>query len=509
MLPRFSRCVMATLVCAALILPAAGQQTSKATLDSNETLFSVVAAISHCGYGENAGGDVRTGILADIARAVAGSPAAQQASAQICSFYRDHQQPDAGRELAQYVSLALNLGEPPKFEPKIKEADLPPDANYVLGFVPELQQFAAAVKLHEIWKAHEYQYQELLARYHGPITQLILATDVYLRLPISGYLGRDFRVYVEPMATPGPGNARNYGADYFLVVSPSGENLHLDEIRHTYLHFILDPLLMKRATALKRIAPLLKVVQTAPMADSFKQDAALFVTECIIKAVEARMAARGKAAEPVRLREANEAMSEGFVLTRYFYDRLAKFETEEVGLADALPDWFYALDVDHERKVAENLQWAPKAPPEVLSDRKPAADDLNVAQQRLSAGDFASAQKIAQQALENKDADHGRAFFILAQAATMNRDMQGAKTYFERSLQESKDARLLAWAHIYLGRIADIQEDRPAAIAHYKAALQSGDTRAETRIAAERGLKQPYEPPRAARRENQNKEPQQ
>ena len=47
-------------------------------------------------------------------------------------------------QLAQYVSLALNLGDPPNFPPKYQEADLPPDASYVLGFVPLLKRYAAA-----------------------------------------------------------------------------------------------------------------------------------------------------------------------------------------------------------------------------------------------------------------------------------------------------------------------------------------------------------------------------
>lgn len=508
-LGRFPRFLAVAAACAAATIPGLAQQTSKATLDASETLFSVMATIAHCGYARDSGGDIRKQVLDEIAHAVSASPQARQASAEVCSFYRDHQQPDASRDLAQYVSLALNMGEPPKFALKVKEADLPPDATYVLGFVPALQQFVPTVNLDGIWKAHEYQYEQWIARYHDPVTKLMLATDVYLRLPISGYVGRAFTVYIEPMAASGPGNARNYGADYFLVVSPGGGNLRLDEIRHTYLHFILDPLIAKRPNAMKRMAPLLNTVQSAPMADTFKQDVSLLVTESLIKAVESRMAATGKNAEPVRQREANEAMAEGFILTRYFYDQLAKFETDQVGLADALPDWLYSLDVDHERRAAENMQWAPKAPPEVLSEHKRSGDLLEEAQQRLAAGDSVAAQKLAQKALDEKQGDEGRALFVLAQAASLNKDMQGATSYFQRTLQVSKDPRLVAWAHIYLGRIADIRDDRQQAVIHYKAALQAGDSGADTRTAAERGLKQPYQLPREARQQERNEKPQQ
>ena len=52
------------------------------------------------------------------------------------------------------------------------------------------------------------------------------------------------------MAAPGQVNSRNYLQDfYYLVVSPAGDSIHMDALRHTYLHFVLDPLIAKRATS--------------------------------------------------------------------------------------------------------------------------------------------------------------------------------------------------------------------------------------------------------------------
>ena len=53
------------------------------------------------------------------------------------------------------------------------------------------------------------------------------------------------------------------------------------------------------------------------------------------------------------------------------------------------------------------------------------------------------------------------------------------------------DSRMLAWSHIYLGRIFDIQQNRDVAMEHYRAALAAGDPSADTRAAAERGLAAP------------------
>jgi hypothetical protein len=75
--------------------------------------------------------------------------------------------------------------------------------------------------------------------------------------------------------------------------------------------------------------------------------------------------------------------------------------------------------------------------------------------------------------------------------------MRGARTYFERTLEMAREPRMLAWSHIYLARIFDLQENRGAAVEHYRAALAAGDTTPDTRAAAERGLAQPYQPPTA------------
>jgi tetratricopeptide (TPR) repeat protein len=121
---------------------------------------------------------------------------------------------------------------------------------------------------------------------------------------------------------------------------------------------------------------------------------------------------------------------------------------------------------------------------------------LDLAEQRLSAGDYSGAQKLAQQALDKRQGDAGRALFILAQAASLNGDAENARLYFQRTLAASRDPRILAWAHIYLGRMADMQEDRETALEHYRAALATGDKAPETMAAAQGGLEQPYEPRR-------------
>ena len=86
---------------------------SKATLDVSETLFSVVAAMNVCGYDQElqASSPIRTEVRADLVEA-SKSSAASSAAKEMCRYYQDHRQGDVTHDLAQYVSLALNLGPP-------------------------------------------------------------------------------------------------------------------------------------------------------------------------------------------------------------------------------------------------------------------------------------------------------------------------------------------------------------------------------------------------------------
>jgi uncharacterized protein HemY len=152
--------------------------------------------------------------------------------------------------------------------------------------------------------------------------------------------------------------------------------------------------------------------------------------------------------------------------------------------------------VHKEQKNAAQVKFASKADPELLHLSRPTDVKLLVtAEQRLSIGDPEGAKKLAQQALDEKKEDPGRALFILAQAAAMSRDMPGARNYFEQALNVAHEPKVVAWSHIYLGRIFDLQEDREAALDQYRAALTAGGALPEAKAAAEHGIEQPYEPP--------------
>ena len=481
---------------------------SPVTLDTNEALFTVLTAINACGYdAELVPADpIRMTIRGEVGHNIEVSEKAKAAADAICSFYHDHQQRSDTLTLSEYISLGLFLNPPPALTLKVKESDLPPDASAVLGLVPLLGKFYADVGIHELWDRHSAAYAELTDRYRAALAKMIAETELYLKLPSNSYMGRTFTMYVEPMGAASQTNARNYSLDYFVVITPGTNSaLKIGQIRHAYLHYLLDPMVGKFAANLVKLDPLMDALRLAPMDEAFKDDASLLVTECVIRAVEARTLANRKASQAEQEAAVQESVSQGFVLTRYFYDKLIPFEKDNIGFRNALPALIGGIDVRHEVKQTAQVQFATESDPEILHlARAKEGRLLTTAEERLSAGDSETAERLAKQALAEKTEDPGRALFILAQIS-LNKNMDGARDYFEQALHATSEPQVVAWSHIYLGRILDLQDDdtggplRAQAVAHYKAAEGASETLPAAKAAAEQGLQKPYAPPAGAK----------
>ena len=274
--------------------PRAGQPEaggSAITLETSEQLFTLAAALNACGYDADLADSspVRLAVRADLTAALADSALARSSRDQLCAYIREHELADQGRDLAQYVSLALFLSPPPALKPTADETDMPPDALAVVNILPLVRAFAANTSLHLIWEKHHADYEAITDHIHDPITKAILDTNLYLKVPVSTYDGRRFLILVEPMLAPNAPNARIYSADYILVTSPTAAGqVRMDQIRHLYLHFEIEPLVYARQTSMQRLTPLLKPVQEAPLDYVYKTDVVALLTECLIKAAEAR-----------------------------------------------------------------------------------------------------------------------------------------------------------------------------------------------------------------------------
>ena len=506
--------------------PAQSEATGSAvTLETSEPLFDLAVALNACGYDTDlaASSPVRATVRQQVAAAIAASPEATHAHDALCTYIRQHTLSDSGLNVAQYVSLALYTS--PDLTPIADETELPPDSTQVLSILPLVHNLSDAIHLHAIWIENRPAYTALLDQLHDPLSKLILNTNIYLHLPVSSYDGRRFQVLLEPMLAPSAVNARIYGSNYIVAVSPSASgSFHLEQIRHTYLHYEIEPLVYARASAMDRLQPILKSVQDAPIDFAHKSDIVSLIAECLIKAVEARTmdtglappvkpagmrervdfekydAARGlyeRQTEASRRNAADLATRHGWVLTNYFYQQLIQEERNNVSLKDNIGQMVYGMDVGQQAHEAKQIAFIPEASHEDVRRVALPPTGLRLAEMKLMQGEAPAAEELANKALADPMGDHAEANYILARIALLQRQPEEALSHFQATLSSAHNPHTVAWSHIYLGRLYDVQPDRRKAVQEYQAALAVPGAPADTRLAASTGLKTPFALPKA------------
>ncbi len=498
------------------------------SLISSEPVFIVTSALNACGYNEglDQSAPVRKQVRQEMDQALAASADARARRDALCLYITQHRMTGTDRDISQYISLALYLTPPPHMELTANLERMPPDATQVVGVLPLLKAFSTAVDLPGIWLTVHDIYDQIAEQLHDPLTQMIVSTDLYLKMPAQTSMGRHFIVVVEPMLSPSMVNARIYGSDYVVVVSPANGKVPMSDVRDTYLHYVIDPLLLTATDDIKGVDPVLKVIQDAPLAYRYRASSVALTIECLIKAIEARTMDTGvpvytippgvnrsqmpryehqlrlyqKKVAAARKAAVAHDMAQGFVLTQYFYDQLIAFEKGPASLESTIGEMVYSMDVDEQVHRAKQIQFDKESDEEeVLQRSQPRKlTGLDLAEARLAGGDVADARTMAEQVLADPAstpaaiAQRARAYFILARVELLSGHPQVAIADFQRTLATSKQNRLLAWSHIYLGRLLDLECNRPAALAEYKEAMTERDWQQDTRLAAERGLKAPF-----------------
>jgi tetratricopeptide (TPR) repeat protein len=516
---------------------------SAITLETSEPLFYLAVSLNACGYdaGLADSSPVRQKVREEINDELTGSAPARDARDALCTFIREHALNDPGRSLAQYVSLALYLSPPPELTPSADITELPPDAAQIVEILPLVRTFAETVRLNTLWVEHRPEYEGFVDRIHDPMTKMVLNTNIFLHLPVSSYDGRRFMVLLEPMLSPAETNARYNGVDSVVVVSPKPDaEVPMDLIRHTYLHFTIEPLLYGRSQAMERLLPLLRPVQSAPLEFTYKSDIAALLTECLIKAVEAQLmdvgfprpvkqgAMRDRSdqdrydaevtaydhkAEAVRRRTVDLDMRQGWVLVDYFYSQLGAMDRAGSSLKDMIGPMVYGMDVERERHRDSQIAFLPAGAggdpalhDPVRRTPRPLAG-LDLAEMKLMKGDTGGAGEMAEAALKT-DPANAEAHYILGRIDLMSGDPEGALEHLTQTVKLSHDPRTIAWAHIYLGRLYDLARDpdnpdaghpqRSKAVAEYQIALANRDGLPDTKAAAEKGIKEPFTLPKRA-----------
>ncbi len=397
----------------------------------------------------------------------------------------------------------------------------------MVNVLPPLRTFAQQIDLHYIWLKHRPEYDALIARVHDPMTDMILQTNLYLHQPATTVGGRRFLVLLEPMFSPNLTNARVYGSDYITVLSPdnstTGVPVNLAQIRHVYLHYVVEPLVYSRGSAMERMQPLLETVDSAPLPFFYKSDIVALMTECVIKAIEAHLylipepipkrprGPKSREAEAVyqaemaaydeQTRVARDNLvtldeRQGWVLTRYFYTGLTSMQHKGEGLHDEMAPLIYGMDVERQKHAAQQILFVHSIPPDPLQQnaQPEKIEGMELAEKDLMSGNMRAAAAIAEKELSNPAGDHADATYLLARIDLMVGEPDKATKGFEQTLTLSKDPRTLAWSHIYLGRLYDTLQppQRDKAIAEYEAAMVVRDGSPDTKAAAESGIAHPF-----------------
>jgi hypothetical protein len=499
------------LVVAQAIVPSASAQTA-AGLDTNPQLFAVMCALHAAGFEAEVSiteiHPVRAQLRAELLQLQ--GPATEA----LRAFYREHLLPDSAANLSRYVSYALVLGPPPGFQIQMRREDLPPDVLALESFNEVLAAFYQEAQLEKLWERVQPIYQQELTRLRDPVGQVVLVTTSYLRAVDRPLPGRTFTIYIEPMVG-GKVNFRSIHDHYSVVISPTAGN-PADDIRHAYLHFLLDLLAVRYQRAVSSRQVLHQFAgRAASLAPEYRDDFLTFLSECLVRAVELRL----RSLPPARLAEAiDQNERDGFILVRALHEGLKKFEQAEPAMTFYYPELMNGIDVAQEAQRLQKVKFATAADAPAVPVHRAEGSELETwlreGEVRIASQDAEGAAGWFERVL-GKYPGEPRAVYGLAVARILQKQGEQAKALFLQLVAApaeragtgapAPDALILAWSHVYLGRIYDIEGNRDLARSEYRAALAVEGAPAAARLAAQRGLEKGFEPTQPAREPGQQR----
>lgn len=471
---------------------AGGEDASAIRVQPNEQIFATLCAVYAAGYPvapANLPPQLQP-VLQEVATLRGPSVAALQA------FYRQHRLPTPAATLAQYVSFALVVGPPPDFDYVVPEEGIPPDVRDLEGFRKLLVDFYAQNDIRQLWIQVEPYYEAQAGQFRGSVSQIVSIATGYARRMERFQGARKFVVNVDPLIGAVT-NFRIYSERYELAVNPAAAGA-ASEIRHAFLHFLLDPLPFDQQNVVDRIHYLEYYAREAPrLPDQYKYDFTAYVDECFVRGVEMHLEHLSPQQRDARLEQDDR---EGYLLVRPLYEGLEKYERSPVTLANYFPTLLASIDVKSEGQREAHVAFLP-APNEPVTPKEAEADqiarllaeggrDIATQQEREAIDIFQGVLKL--------DPKNTRAVYGLAVASALAG--QGARSHqlFDQIIHAPAgvyvEPGVLAWSHVYLGRMDDLAGRRAQAVDHYRAALAVSGLPATARAAAESGVKQPYTP---------------
>jgi len=482
-----NRFVLPAILAAALLARAA--PADQGQLDASPSLFTVMAAINAAGYNADLSSPnnnpLRNRIRAELAKRNIPSLDA------IKEFVAQHHKVNATEELSQYLSFALTASGPPDFEIKMRDVDIPPDVTPLRDFSQLMAAFYKEAGIADLWQSAQPDIDKMIGPYHGPVMDAVLQVNAYLRQQTSGFKGRHFQIFVEPLGPPNQVQSRSYGNEYTIVVTPSPEP-HVFEIRQAYLYYLLDPLATRNEEILNRKKTLADHVARAhALSDAYKHDFLLLTTSSLVRAVEARLDHKPESVQ--------QSLKEGYILAPYFYEALQAYEKQEQSMILYYTSMVQAIDLVREdrRLVPVDFDSEPTPAPvhkteTVVTEVPLVYDTLSKAEQFLKQKEFDRAEKLYQEVLQQTDKKPLLAAgnYGLAQIALAQDDAEEAEQLLEKTLTLEPEAPMKAWALVYLGKLRLEVGDREQAAQHFQEALKVEGASDLARQEAQKGLQE-------------------
>ena len=192
-------------------------------LNSNETLFCVMAAINAAGYDEGIDLPDNNPARKQLRDYLATQKLAVLPDLKL--FYKHHMQRTQAEDLPQYISWALSVAGPPDFGWKTRDVDVPPDAMALDGLQPLMIDFYHEANLAELWKRAQPAYDQEIQRYHTPLLNMTTTVDSYLRATSADFPTRRFHAWVEILAAPQHVQTFHYGESHawVIVIAPAAQ----------------------------------------------------------------------------------------------------------------------------------------------------------------------------------------------------------------------------------------------------------------------------------------------
>jgi len=472
------------------------------TVDGSEAMFTVMCALLASGFEADVNANNWSPMRAQLRDRLQHQegPAVEV----LRNFYKQHELADPGAMLSRYIWFGLVSGPAPKFEATLRRDELPPEVIALEGFQEILSNYYKEQKIGELWRQVQSVHAREIEQMHESLSEVVFIASGYLREIQDPTNPRTFTVIVEPLVGRIT-NVRNFADHYALVVSGS-EQLQVDTVRHAFLHYLLDPLPLQYSHVIAVKRPLFELAAAAPRLDSsLKDDFPSYFAECTVRAVELKL----KRMSPGE-REAALGVddADGYVLVRPLFAALAKFEGSEPAMKFYFPDLVRSIDVGAEQKRVASIKFASGSPnpvgaeSESVARRKPAApttvpNDAD-AIAALTEGERRIAERNPRAAAESfqkvlmKYPDQPRAWYGLGVVAMMEQDGPRAKEVFGRLTSgehaATQDPLVMAWSHVHLGNLYDIEGQPDRAKAEFEAALAVQGAPQRAKDAAAKGL---------------------